>query len=305
MSPSTWDRDDLDMELLAGFVDGTLSDEERRKVEHLLATSEEAREVVAEAIRLKEEAEEALEPLPGGVLAFPPTPSRPRRWMSWGLPLLAAAALATVVLVPSLRRSGPGAGPYLPPGVLAQLPAHWQLRPWGVTRSFRASLSPEVTAFRLGTLWTDVALSWEAGDTAGARTLLASMTGLLAPFPQASRARTRVEEAERMAAEGAPAEAGHSLLESAGLEEVLPPPYVAVGRWVEGVKLAAMASRPELLGPGGPLGDLPAGTSASLPAEAGQELIDLQALLDEPDLTEARLPAVLEHVVALQSLLGS
>lgn len=305
MNPSTWDRDDLDMELLAGFVDGTLSAEERRRAEHLLATSEGAREVVAEAIRLKDDLEPGLEPLPAGVQPLSSGPMRPRRWLGWGLPLLAAAALATLLLVPSLRRSGPAAGPYLPPEVMAQLPAHWQVRPWGVTRSFRASLSPEVTAFRLGTLWTDAALSWEAGDTAVARTLLASMTGLLAPFPQAAEARARVEEAVRLAAEGAPAEAGQALLDGAGLEGVLPAPYVAVGRWVEGVKLAAMAGRHELLAPRGPLGPWPAEASAPLPPQAGEALADLQALLDEPGFSQAGLPAVLEHVVVLQSLLGA
>ena len=83
--------DEFDPDLVAAFIDGRLSGAERERVVRLLAESEEAFEIYADAVRARADLDaEAIIPLP-----IPdPVPIRRPRWLMAGAPLAAAAARA-------------------------------------------------------------------------------------------------------------------------------------------------------------------------------------------------------------------
>src|SRR4051794_9212414 len=86
----------VDLELLAAFIDGRLSGEERGRAVKMLADSDEALELFASTLRERQMSDVKVVPI---ITA--------RRWGRWKivLPVAAAAAIA-VVMVP--RMSGPG-----------------------------------------------------------------------------------------------------------------------------------------------------------------------------------------------------
>src|SRR4051812_12628012 len=86
---------EFDPDLVAAFIDGRLSGAERERVVRLLAESEEAFEIYADAVRARDDLRaDAIIPLP----ARPSVPVRRPRWLTAGAPLAAAAALLIAVL---------------------------------------------------------------------------------------------------------------------------------------------------------------------------------------------------------------
>ena len=164
----------VDLELLAAFVDGRLSGEERARAVKMLADSDEALELFANTLREQQTSDVKVVPITSA-----------RRWRQWKvvLPVAAAAALA-VVMVP--RMSGPGKAGALGESStrwssrrIRALPVGlregWELRGWTVNRGRRAnagnvwragSAAESRLAFRLGVRTVDLQVALRRGDTA-------------------------------------------------------------------------------------------------------------------------------------------
>src|SRR5262249_10105322 len=89
--------DEFDPDLVAAFIDGRLSGAERDRVVRLLAESEAAFEIYADAVRARGDLHaDGIVPLPD-----PRPEPRPRpQWWMVGAPIAAAAALVIAVLPP-------------------------------------------------------------------------------------------------------------------------------------------------------------------------------------------------------------
>ena len=163
----------IELELIAGLIDGRLAGEDRARAMKLLANSDEALELFALALRQRHEMPDV------GVV---PIASR-RRWPQWKLvvPIAAAAALAIVVL-PTLRDRGaspPSAREYAmelgqDPRFVNELPKGWEQRAWAGTRGAGSNreASASTLAFRLGVRSVDLQVALQRGDTAVAGRLI-------------------------------------------------------------------------------------------------------------------------------------
>jgi hypothetical protein len=160
-----------DLELLAALIDGRLSGEERARAVKLLADSDEALELFANAMRDQRAQAPKVVPI-----------STARRWLQWKVmaPIAAAAALAAVA-VPRLL--GPGVNGVLAtqlameltrdPGFAGALHEGWEQRGWTVTRGVRetgtartGSPMESKLAFRLGVRSVDLQIALQRADTA-------------------------------------------------------------------------------------------------------------------------------------------
>ena len=150
----------VDLELIAAFIDGRVSGEDRERAVKLLAESDEALEILAHATR-EHEARSDIKVVPI---------ARPPRWRQWKVvvPVLAAAGIA-IVTVPRLANRQPQAvlaNQYAmelarDPRFTTGLREGWEQRGWAVTRGAgavreaagtRQAGSPQESrlAFRLG-----------------------------------------------------------------------------------------------------------------------------------------------------------
>jgi hypothetical protein len=185
MSP---DKSDLDLELLAAYLDGRLTGEERTRAVKLLSESNEALEVFAEADRIQQD----LKPRTHSIGWF-----QKRRW-TVVVPLAAAAVLVIVALPMLNARRAPSqldaralvAMLETQQGFGARLGAGWEHPAWSVTRgdaSQRDSLgaptgrvvAPPVLAFRLGVASTYLQVALSRADRPAAQRVTDSLIELM------------------------------------------------------------------------------------------------------------------------------
>lgn len=175
----------VDLELIAALIDGRLAGEDRARAMKLLADSDEALELYAQAWRQREETPD---------VKVVPLGSR-LRWRQWKLvvPIALAAGLAIVVVPKLSNRGAPAASAREYAMALSQDPRFvnglrdgWDQRGWAVTRgggslagttgSQQARTAPESgPAFRLGVRSVDLQVALQKGDMALAGRLIGEM----------------------------------------------------------------------------------------------------------------------------------
>lgn len=208
--------DRIDPELLAAFLDGTASPEERDGVMRALARSKDAYAEFVEAAAVKGVLDDAGVAHPADLGAAHPAGDAPvtldtsakkksSRWLIG--PLLLAAGVTGVILVGRLATGG-GAGSIQlaqearltrasgSGSVARTLGASWDQPPWSVTRGSGTSLAPQPRAFRAGALYAELEVAAGASDSAAVLRIAESLADLVASVeagaPLAARVRTVV-----------------------------------------------------------------------------------------------------------------
>ncbi len=169
----------IDEETLAAFLDGTLPNEERSNVLRQVAQSPEAYEEFLDAARIADTLRETTPSV---------APRRTRtRWrrLGLGLPLLAAASIAGVILWPSTREASNviALAQNLPSAkvvgsVEGTLGAGWDVPGWSVLRGNSTSQSAG-SAARIGASYAMWVFARNANDSTAARALSERLASLL------------------------------------------------------------------------------------------------------------------------------
>ena len=282
----------------------------------MLAMSPEAREVLAEAMRLlgyEEDAGDDAEP-EADMTAPPPAAAvrggAPRRRPRWLTPLLAAAAVAAVSLVPLLR-SPPPAGSFGDAGRLLSvgptlLGEGWDRHDWTVTRSEGVVLPLESTAFRVGVRWTDAQVAWGEAALGDAAEQLASISVLLDGVPLGSPAARVAAELRTAVEAGRTPDEAEALIADGRrrLEALLPTPYLKLGSWAESTRLAARSGAVDFLRDPRTTDELTAAASQALPPSATEALAEVRSLIGGGDFSPAALQRLAEALDRLIAQLG-
>jgi len=176
---------EFDPDLVAAFIDGRLSGADRERVVMLLAQSEAAFEIYADAVRARDDlGADAIIPLP----ARRSVPVRRPRWLTAGAPLAAAAALLIAVLPRVL--SSPAATLAMPaesitqpltdrPQLAVALRSGLDEPRWSATRGGVSTFVDSTAALRLGARATDLQVALAVGDRERAGRVAAEMVELL------------------------------------------------------------------------------------------------------------------------------
>ena len=240
--------DDFDPDLVAAFIDGRLSGAERDRVVRLLAESEAAFEIYADALRAHAELNRDA-PIPFPAPRHEPSP-RPR-WLTAGVPLAAAAALLIAVL-PTVQSRRANATFEMSAERIAQpLTGQPQLASalrsaldeprWSVTRGGGSTFVDSTAALRLGVRATDLRVALAVGDRERAARTAAEMVELLgsvdlsdAAVAEYGNLGKRITDGDSIGSIiGAAASADSSLREFLGTR------WYGVGKWLAAGELAA------------------------------------------------------------------
>jgi hypothetical protein len=163
-------------ERLAAFIDGRLDEAERAEVMAVLARSQGAREVLADAVA-------ALHPdTAGDTAAGIVLPAkRPHRWRSWSVAAAGIAATVALVALGALRDGSPPSAALLDAVERAPetvLDGGWADRGWTVMRG-SVDLE-EIGLFRIGVRLIDLQVVARAGQTADQNRIALDLASLLA-----------------------------------------------------------------------------------------------------------------------------
>ena len=239
--------DEFDPDLLAAFIDGKVSRADRERVVRLLAESEAAFEVYADAVRAREDLDAD---------AIVPLPVRRRWWLTAGAPLAAAAALLIAVLPRVV--SNPAGSFALSAETIAQpLTDRPQLATalrsaldeprWSATRGGVSAFVDTAAALRLGARATDLQVALAVGDRDRANRVVAEMVDLLDSVNLSDAARAEYGEIrQRITAGdsiGAIADAAATADEH--LHDFLESRWYGIGKWLAAGELAARAHSSE------------------------------------------------------------
>lgn len=240
----------VDLELIAAFIDGRLAGEDRARAMKLLADSDEALELYAHALRQQQSASDA---------PVVPIASR-RRWRQWKVvvPIAAAAGLALAV-IPTLSRRGPssatareyavelGHDPHFASG----LSDGWDQRRWAATRGAGSLGQPSATrqaqgaaesalAFRLGVRTLDLQVALQRGDTAAAGRVIGEILETLNSVPLSASIAERYATLKSGLASDTRAQAIDRAADNEGkLRDHLGSASFGFGQWVGAAALAA------------------------------------------------------------------
>jgi hypothetical protein len=248
MAPS----DELDLDLIAGLIDGRLSGAERERAIEQLSESEAAFEIYTDALRVRSD-------LPGAAGDIIPLSTAKRRpappWRTIGS--LAAAAVLAVAVVPQFMARRNAAAVDAPasqitmtlarqPDLSRRLAGEWDSRAWSVTRGASATVDTTL-AFRLGVRTVDLNVALTLGDTARAARLTGELVESLGRTDLSEMARAEYVELRTQLTRG---ESPADLTERAShaertLDELLDSFWFAFGRWTAGGDLAARTGTTE------------------------------------------------------------
>jgi len=238
----------LDLELIAAFIDGRLSGEERSRAVKLLADSDEALELFATTLRQQQDASD--------VKVVPIATAR--RWRQWKV-MVPVAAAAVLAILPTLVGRGSQAvlaSEYAmdlrqDPNFASGLRAGWDQRPWTVTRGGGSSRelpgarqvgSPleSKLAFRLGVRSLDLQIALLQRDTALADRLTTEVLETLNAVAYADPVAARYTELKsRLATDAATQSMERASAAEQELRKLLDAPSFAFGQWVGAADLAA------------------------------------------------------------------
>ena len=237
-----------DLELLAALIDGRLSGEERARAMKLLAESDEALELFANAVR--------AQPAPEAKVV---SISAARRWVQWKVvaPIAAAAALASVMLP---RLLGPGVNGVLAtqlameltkdPGFPGALHEGWEQRGWTVTRGVPRETGTARTgspmesklAFRLGVRSLDLQVALRRADTSLAGRLTNEMLETLVAVGFSDLVAARYTELKSgLATDPLARSIERASRAERELRDLLASPSFVFGQWAGAADLAAQA----------------------------------------------------------------
>jgi len=240
---------EFDPDLVAAFIDGSLSGAERERVVRLLAESEEAFEIYADAVRARDDLDaDAIVPIP----VRRSVPIRRPRWLTAGAPLAAAAALLIAVLPRVLSnptatlamRAESIAQPLTErPQLAVSLRSGLDEPRWSATRGGVSTFVDSTTALRLGARATDlqVALAVEDRDRAGR--VAAEMVELLDSVNLSDAAREEYGKVRQRIAAGDSISAIEAAAATADeyLRDFLSSLWYGIGKWLAAGELAARA----------------------------------------------------------------
>ena len=245
--------DEFDPDLVAAFIDGRLSGAERERVVRLLAESEEAFEIYADAVRARADLDaDAIIPLPIPDPTPDPVPIRRPRWLTAGAPLAAAAALLIAVLprvVPNpaatfAMRADAIAQPLTGRPQLAMALRSGLDEPrWSATRGGPSTFVETTAALRLGTHATDLQVALAVEDRERAARLAAEMLELLDSVVLSDVARVEYRDLRDSITAGASITSIDAAAAAADehLGDFLKSRWYGMGKWLAAGELAARA----------------------------------------------------------------
>lgn len=243
--------EELDLELIAAFIDGRLTGAERERVIGLLGESEAAFEIYADALRARADLGEAK--------VIPIDNGRRRNMPPWRtIASVAAAAVLVIAVLPVIRGRQTQADFRAPSSQIAMalerrtdlaqsLPADWDQPRWPVTRGERSHLADTAIAFRLGVRSVDLRVAIAAGDKARADRLMGEIIETLdgteaSNSVKAEYAGLRAQLARGEAPAQLAASAEHAETEA---ERLFEPFWFAFGRWLGAGEVAAATQSKE------------------------------------------------------------
>jgi hypothetical protein len=246
--------DEFDPDLVAAFIDGRLSGAERERVVRLLAESEEAFEIYADAVRARADLDaEAIIPLPIHDPTPDPVPIRRPRWLTAGAPLAAAAALLIAVL-PRVQTNLANAAFAMRAESIAQpLTGRPQLAMalrsgldeprWSATRGGPSTFVDTTAALRLGARATDLEVAIAVGDRERAGRLVAEMVELLDSVTLSDATRAEYGELRKRINTGGSISSIKAAAVTADehLHDFLESRWYGTGKWLAAGELAARA----------------------------------------------------------------
>jgi hypothetical protein len=251
--------DEFDPDLVAAFIDGKLSGADRERVVRLLADSEEAFEIYADAVRARADLEaEGIIPLPvpDPVPVRPaadPVPIRRSRWLTAGAPLAAAAALLIAVL-PRVETNLANAAFAMRAESIAQpLTGRPQLAMalrsgldeprWSATRGGPSTFVDTTAALRLGARATDLEVAIAVGDRERAGRLVTEMVELLDSVTLSDATRAEYGELRHRITTGDSISSIKAAAATADehLHDFLDSRWYGTGKWLAASELAARA----------------------------------------------------------------
>jgi len=251
--------DEFDPDLVAAFIDGKLSGADRERVVRLLADSEEAFEIYADAVRARADLEaEGIIPLPvpDPVPVRPaadPVPIRRSRWLTAGAPLAAAAALLIAVL-PRVETNLANAAFAMRAESIAQpLTGRPQLAMalrsgldeprWSATRGGPSTFVDTTAALRLGARATDLEVAIAVGDRERAGRLVTEMVELLDSVTLSDATRAEYGELRHRITTGDSISSIKAAAVTADehLHDFLDSRWYGTGKWLAAGELAARA----------------------------------------------------------------
>jgi len=241
--------DEFDPDLVAAFIDGKLSGAERERVVRLLAESEEAFEIYADAVRARADLQA------DGIVPFPtPVPiPRPRpRWLTAGAPLAAAAALLIAVLPRVV--SNPAATFTMGaesiarpltdrPQLATSLRSALDEPRWSATRGGVSTFVDTTAALRLGARATDLEVAIAVGDRERAGRLVTEMVELLDSVTLSDATRAEYGKLHQRITTGDSISSIKAAAATADehLSDFLDSRWYGTGKWLAAGELAARA----------------------------------------------------------------
>jgi hypothetical protein len=240
--------EEFDADLIAAFIDGKLFGAERERAVKLLAESEAAFEVYADALRAGADLDA------DAVLPFPAPRPKPRprpRWWTAGVPLAAAAALLIAVIpaVQSRRanatfamRAESIAQPItVQPQLAMALRSELDGPRWSVTRGGGSTLVDSTAALRLGVRATDLQVALAVEDREQAGRAAAEMVALLGSVNLSDAVSAEYGDIRKRITNG---DSIGSIIGAAStaddrLRDLLDSRWYGVGKWLAAGELAA------------------------------------------------------------------
>jgi hypothetical protein len=254
--------DEFDPDLVAAFIDGRLSGAERDRVVRLLAESEAAFEIYADAVRARDDLDADTvvpfpEPRPDPRPDARPDPRpdpRPRHWWrTAGVPLAAAAALLIAVLPAVQSRRANATFAMRAESIAQPLTGRPQLAMalrsaldaprWSVTRGGGSTFVDSTAALRLGVRATDLQVALAVGDRERAGRAAAEMVELLGSVNLSDAASAEYGDLRKRIANGDSIGQviGAAATADDNLRHFLDSRWYGVGKWLAAGELAARA----------------------------------------------------------------
>lgn len=237
-----------DSEMIATFLDGRLSESERREFMERLDRDEALYEVFVESVRYREAR--------GGEGARVVEHPAANRWR-YAIPASIAALLAIAVALPLLLREGGLLGDaYYAQALLegtgleGSLEEGWIEQGWSVTRGVSTVQSEVDSAFRVGVHAVDLEIALRLGRIRDAEQLLRMIDRELNKIDLSDQLQLSYDEIRKHLEMGLPLEQALELAASVDPQasELLGVGYgYAFGKWAEAGKLAARTGNRDLL----------------------------------------------------------
>jgi len=252
--------EDVDVELIAAFIDGRLAGAERDRVVKLLGESEAAFEVYVDALRARADLEGGEADLtgiaPDEADVIPIAPAARRRDRRWLVAVpAAAAAVLLVVLLPTMQGRRNGAVLAMPAQtILAPLPTGqvelasalgpgWDAATWSVTRGAGPVLVDSATYVRLGVRATDLQVALATANRALAAQMAGEIIGLLGSVNLSDAARANYADIRKQITDGD--SLGQIIVNASradtSMSSLLDSHWYGLGKWFRAGELAARA----------------------------------------------------------------